>query len=346
MVEALGALPPDVTVVLVAREQPPKLRAPKKLAEAVEAAGGEVLAYDAPEGARAARLARRRGPAARLRARARRRAAARRAARGLDRAARDRARPAGALGRRGRPVGRDGPRGDGRRHLRGGRLGALGRDRRPRPGGRARGGRAARRAGRGGDPARLPGGEAPARGARGARAAGGGAPPKEVEAALPMHPYAAKMLVRAASRVARASELRAATCAIADLEWWTRGGADYPERVALTLAVAAPRARWQPSSGGGAGAEPGGARLLAGAGVAVQRALLDRLVDPRDEPRCSASAASASPASTAASSRRKWVLTALVRRRFSSCSRRSGRCASSVRRCWPSGDGVTIAGSR
>lgn len=59
---------------------------------------------------------------------------------------------------------------------------------------------------------------------------------REVEAALPMHPYAAKMLLR---RLGGRSlgEVRAATCAIADLEWWTRGGADYPERVALTLAV-------------------------------------------------------------------------------------------------------------
>jgi hypothetical protein len=51
-----------------------------------------------------------------------------------------------------------------------------------------------------------------------------------------MHPYAAKMLVRRV-RGRTPSELRAAACAIADLEWWTRGGSDYPERVALTLAT-------------------------------------------------------------------------------------------------------------
>ena len=51
-----------------------------------------------------------------------------------------------------------------------------------------------------------------------------------------MHPYAAKMLVRRL-RGRSAAEMRAATCAIADLEWWTRGGSDYPEPVALTLAV-------------------------------------------------------------------------------------------------------------
>ena len=63
-----------------------------------------------------------------------------------------------------------------------------------------------------------------------------GKPAREVEAALPMHPYAAKMLLRRLDG-RRLDEVRAATCAIADLEWWTRGGADYPERVALTLAV-------------------------------------------------------------------------------------------------------------
>jgi hypothetical protein len=59
---------------------------------------------------------------------------------------------------------------------------------------------------------------------------------REVESALPMHPYAAKLLVRRLGDRSR-EQLRASTCAIADLEWWTRGGEDYPERLALTLAV-------------------------------------------------------------------------------------------------------------
>jgi DNA polymerase-3 subunit delta len=63
-----------------------------------------------------------------------------------------------------------------------------------------------------------------------------GRPAKEVEASLAMHPYAAKQLVRRL-REASLDDLRAAACAIADLEWWTRGGSDYPESVALTLAV-------------------------------------------------------------------------------------------------------------
>jgi DNA polymerase III delta subunit len=58
----------------------------------------------------------------------------------------------------------------------------------------------------------------------------------EVESRLKMHPYAAKMLVRRL-RGGSPADLRAATCAIADLEWWTRGGSEYPDDVALTLAV-------------------------------------------------------------------------------------------------------------
>ena len=64
----------------------------------------------------------------------------------------------------------------------------------------------------------------------------GGAPAKQVEGALRMHPYAAKMLIRSLGSTSPA-ELRRATCAVADLEWWTRGGSEYPDDVALTLAV-------------------------------------------------------------------------------------------------------------
>ena len=46
---ALAGLPPDLTVALVARESPPRVRAPKDLADAVADAGGEVLRYDAPK---------------------------------------------------------------------------------------------------------------------------------------------------------------------------------------------------------------------------------------------------------------------------------------------------------
>jgi hypothetical protein len=51
-----------------------------------------------------------------------------------------------------------------------------------------------------------------------------------------MHPYAARMLLRRLRGVP-VQALRSATCAIADLEWWTRGGSDYPDDVALTIAV-------------------------------------------------------------------------------------------------------------
>jgi DNA polymerase III subunit delta len=64
-----------------------------------------------------------------------------------------------------------------------------------------------------------------------------GRSPRELEASLPMHPYAAKLLLRRV-KGATTTSLRASTCAVADLEWWTRGGSDYPEEVALALAVA------------------------------------------------------------------------------------------------------------
>lgn len=63
-----------------------------------------------------------------------------------------------------------------------------------------------------------------------------GAAPREVESSLKMHPYAARQLV---ARVARTSldQLQEATIAIADLEVWCRGGADYGDDLALTLAL-------------------------------------------------------------------------------------------------------------
>ena len=70
-------------------------------------------------------------------------------------------------------------------------------------------------------------------------AAGGleaGRSPAEVEASLPMAPYPSKMLVRSVRGLAPA-ELSAAIGVIAELEWWTRGGSDYDDAAALTLAV-------------------------------------------------------------------------------------------------------------
>jgi hypothetical protein len=51
-----------------------------------------------------------------------------------------------------------------------------------------------------------------------------------------MHPYAAKQLL---SRLRDCSpeQLRDATAALADLEVWCRGGAEYGDELALTLAV-------------------------------------------------------------------------------------------------------------
>jgi DNA polymerase III subunit delta len=75
---------------------------------------------------------------------------------------------------------------------------------------------------------------------RGACAAAGqlaeGIPPKQIESSLKMHPYAAKQLV-ARLRNADVAQLRAATEALADLELWCRGGADYGDELALTLTL-------------------------------------------------------------------------------------------------------------
>ncbi len=63
-----------------------------------------------------------------------------------------------------------------------------------------------------------------------------GAPAKQVESSLGMHPYAAKQLV---SRLQNTDlrQLQAATVALADLEVWCRGGMDYGDDLALTLAL-------------------------------------------------------------------------------------------------------------
>lgn len=63
-----------------------------------------------------------------------------------------------------------------------------------------------------------------------------GMPPAQVESSLKMHPYAAKQLVRRLGQ-ADLSDLRLATEALADLELWTRGEADYGDELAFTLAL-------------------------------------------------------------------------------------------------------------
>jgi DNA polymerase III subunit delta len=63
-----------------------------------------------------------------------------------------------------------------------------------------------------------------------------GVPPKQVESSLKMHPYAAKQLV-GRLRNRNVADLRLATEALADLELWCRGGADYGDSLALTLAL-------------------------------------------------------------------------------------------------------------
>jgi DNA polymerase III subunit delta len=63
-----------------------------------------------------------------------------------------------------------------------------------------------------------------------------GIPAVRVESSLKMHPYAAKQLVRRLGDTDLA-DLRAATETLADLELWCRGGADYGDELALTIAL-------------------------------------------------------------------------------------------------------------
>ena len=63
-----------------------------------------------------------------------------------------------------------------------------------------------------------------------------GKPPREIESSLKMHPYAAKQLV-ARLRDTDVANLRQATEALAQLERWCRGDADYGDELAFTLAL-------------------------------------------------------------------------------------------------------------
>ena len=236
VIEALGALPPEVTVVLVAREEPPKVRAPKALAAAVEAAGGDVHSYAAPRArdlpSWLGKEADRRGfhldaDAARILA---------------ERMGDGTVRLSTELDRLALWAGEGGT-------VSAGDLEAMVVDTSEEAVwtlsdaivGRELGTalRAAERLAAQGETVTPLVYQAAKRLREAQRAVSGlerGLPAKEVESSLDMHPYAAKMLVRRV-RGASMEDLRAASCAIADLEWWTRGGADYPEEVALTLAV-------------------------------------------------------------------------------------------------------------
>lgn len=246
VIAALDALPPDLTLVLVAHELSPKAKAPKGLAEAVKATGGEVVSYAAP---------RLRELPARLAAEAKRRglqlepAAARLL---VERMGESTLRLAHELDRLALWAGPEG-------EVTAADLEAMVADTSQEAVWTLSDAIIAR------DPAvalkaadrLLAQGESvtplvyqAARRLRDASMALAaleeGTPEKRVEAKLHMHPYAARMLIRRL-RGASLSELRSACCAIADLEWWTRGGSEYPDDVALTLAV------WR-AAGAGAGA--------------------------------------------------------------------------------------------
>lgn len=234
---ALAALPPDLTVVLVAREEPPRRKAAKALVAAVEGAGGELRRYDAP---RARDLPRHLASEA---ARRGFRLAADAAELLVERLGASTVRLANELDRLAAWAGEGG---------------AVGRDDLERmiadtseeatwalsdalvEGDPATGAAAAARLLEQGEAVTALVYAAAKRLREARRALDGlesGRPAREVEAGLDMHPYAAKQLLRRV-RGTSPEALRAATCALADLEWWTRGGSDYPDDLALVLAVA------------------------------------------------------------------------------------------------------------
>ena len=233
---ALADLPPDVTLALIARESPPKVKAPRALPDAVTKAGGEVLRYDAPKArelpARLVAEAASRGfrldaDAARLL---------------VDRLGESTMRLVTEIERLSVWAGPDG-------EVSAEDLEAMVVDTSEEAtwavsdaivvSDRASALRAAERLNAQGAAISSIVYQA-ARRLRDAQLAASelerGAAAKDVESKLRMHPYAAKMLVRSV-RGTPAAGLRASTCAIADLEWWTRGGSEYPDDVALTLAV-------------------------------------------------------------------------------------------------------------
>jgi DNA polymerase III subunit delta len=246
VIAALDALPPDLTVVFVARETSSRARAPKGLAEAVAGAGGEVLEYAAPPA---------RDLPGRMEAEAGRRgfrldAAAARLL--VERLGNNTLRLANELDRLALWAGPDGD-------VSVADLEAMVADTSEEVAWSLSDAIVAR------DPGAALGaaerlmvqGEAvtplvyqAARRLRDANSAlaqlEAGIPEKRVQAGLQMHPYAARMLLRRL-RGSSADDLRGGSCAIADLEWWTRGGSEYPDDVALTLAV------WR-AAGAGAGA--------------------------------------------------------------------------------------------
>lgn len=65
-----------------------------------------------------------------------------------------------------------------------------------------------------------------------------GEPPKAVEKAIDLPPFLVRKLIESV-RGASPDALRNASIALADLELWTRGGADYPDELALEMALVA-----------------------------------------------------------------------------------------------------------
>lgn len=63
-----------------------------------------------------------------------------------------------------------------------------------------------------------------------------GVQPRQVEGMLGMHPFAARQLIARLKNLSL-DDIDRATESVADLEYWTRGGAEYDDRLALALCL-------------------------------------------------------------------------------------------------------------
>jgi DNA polymerase-3 subunit delta len=229
--EALSSMPPDTTLVLIARGKPPA-----KLAKAIESCGGEVLAYDAP---RERDLPRRVVADAAARGFALDPDAARLL---VDRMGTSSVRLSNELDRLALWAGEDG-------HVTLEDLEAMIADTSEAviwalsdalvEGNQERAFTIAERLAAQGEalPRLVYGLASRLRQAEEAAAQlEAGRSPADVASSLDMHPYAAKMLVKGLRGVP-SDDMRRAMVALADLELATRGGSDHSDEVAFTLSL-------------------------------------------------------------------------------------------------------------
>ena len=160
-----------------------------------------------------------------------------------------------------------------------------------------------------------------------------------------MHPYAAKQLV-ARLRDADLAISARATESLAELELWCRGGADYGDPLAFTLAIRS-HGGAEAAASGGRPQESGGRDLHGSAEAATAFDFLRAPVFLCMAPFCTALSIFETRSRCSVGDRvgvatldrrfepAEWVLTVLVKSRFSVRSRSLRSIRFSVRLCWP-----------